>query len=767
MIMDVSEILKAIADAGITPPETIINDGSIHRFSSNGDKSDLSGWYVAFPDGGCVFGDWHRAGEKFTVKPAGFDLWTDADRKVYRDKIAHARAEARAAREKEQAKAAARANQIWESAAPADPTHPYLTKKQIKPHGIRISGKSLIIPIMDATGKLQSLQFIDPTGKKKFLPGGRISGCFHVIGGRDFSNGGFMCEGWATGCSIHEATGKPVVVAFNSANLPAVAEKFKDYPLIIAADNDLKTAEKTGKNPGVDAAKKASEKSGLPYIICPVDSDFNDMAVSQGLDAVKRFISENKKIGGAADGWPDPDRAKKAAENILKNQEPCGPFDLSIVPELVREYVESICRSTDADPVLVLMAVISAMSARIGRRLYLPVTEYFTKLFCNVWVLVLSLSGSFKTTAINKGCRIVYQKNSEIMKQIEMIKGDPAYQNDPEELKKRITEIEATGCLLPNRMSAEGLLDLLGKGCGGLLPASEFGEWLANLGKSHNTGLKPLFTDLYDVPMQYSYVTRGGGHLIIRRPYISILGVSTLEWIRANVALGDVGSGFFARFLLFYPPQKKAIPPALPNESEPVDIFAEQIIVDRLNKLPPDLPIRLKPDSRSYFERIHAGIYAAIEQLNDRDQELLAPYIKRWSPYVLKVAMIFQAVQDPKKWIQDVEGGKTGFVSVENIQAAAAVVEYAMKSTVYLFQDQLGMSKFQMACKAVLEFIAKNGGTVIRHKLLSSKVLSDGAKQYDEIIETLMQQNRIEIIPNKHKIKKNERYQLVGEFEKV
>jgi len=459
---------------------------------------------------------------------------------------------------------------------------------------------------------------------------------------------------------------------------------------------------------------------------------------------------------------PDPKKAKQAAENILKNQQPCGAFDLGIMPDNIRLYVESICRSTDAAPVLVLMAVLSSLSARIGRRIYLPESEYFNKLFCNIWVLVLSLSGAFKTTALNKGCRTVYQKNSEIIKQIEAAKNDPAYREDAEELKKRIAEIESTGCLLPNRMSAEGLLDLLAKGCGGLLPASEYGEWLANLGKSHNAGLKPLFTDLYDVPMQYSYVTKGGGHLIIKRPYISIFGVSTLEWIRENVVLGDVGSGFFARKLMFYPPQKKVMPPALPLESEPVDIFTEQKICERLDGLPNNLSMHLKPDAKAYFESIHAGIYAALNQLNERDQALLGPYAKRWSPYVLKIAMILQAVQERAEWMQESVGGRVGFISVECIQAGAAVVEYAIQSTVYLFQDQLGMSKFQNDCKNVLDFLAKKGGTVKRHNLLSSRTLTDGAKQYDEILETLAQQNLIEIIQHKDDVKKHEKYQLVG-----
>ena len=53
-----SEILKA----GLTSPNEIIDDGRIHRFSSNGKTSDNAGWYVLFTDGiaAGAFGCWRE-----------------------------------------------------------------------------------------------------------------------------------------------------------------------------------------------------------------------------------------------------------------------------------------------------------------------------------------------------------------------------------------------------------------------------------------------------------------------------------------------------------------------------------------------------------------------------------------------------------------------------------------------------------------------------------------------------------------------------------
>ena len=54
------EFRYAIEQSGLTPPEAILADGKMHRFASNGDPDDNSGWYVLFTDGlpAGSFGDW-------------------------------------------------------------------------------------------------------------------------------------------------------------------------------------------------------------------------------------------------------------------------------------------------------------------------------------------------------------------------------------------------------------------------------------------------------------------------------------------------------------------------------------------------------------------------------------------------------------------------------------------------------------------------------------------------------------------------------------
>lgn len=147
------------------------------------------------------------------------------------------------------------AHRIWHEAKPATDDHPYLVSKGIGSHGLRlyhggltVAGfdceGSLLAPLRDFAGQLHSLQFIGSDGTKRFLPGGRKSGLFYEVGhGRDSL---IIAEGFATGASIHEATGHRVIVAFDSGNLLPVAKALRTglstIPMIIAADNDREQA---------------------------------------------------------------------------------------------------------------------------------------------------------------------------------------------------------------------------------------------------------------------------------------------------------------------------------------------------------------------------------------------------------------------------------------------------------------------------------------------------------------------------------------------
>ncbi|AAZ98773.1 conserved hypothetical protein [Thiobacillus denitrificans ATCC 25259] len=257
----------AIQAAGLMPPDVIEADGKLRRFASNGKRGDVAGWYLLFGDGipaGC-FGDW-RTGFTQTWRADVGRALTPAEEQAHRDKAQAMRREREADEERRKAEAQTRAATIWKVASPAPDDHAYLTRKGIKAHGVRLHKGALLIP-MRADGVIHSLQFIGEGGDKRFLSGGRVAGCYFSIG--DSKGAAALCiaEGFATGATIHEATGYPVAVAFNAGNLLAVAkamrEKFPDLPLILCADDDRHTP----GNPGLTKATEAARAVGGLLVI--------------------------------------------------------------------------------------------------------------------------------------------------------------------------------------------------------------------------------------------------------------------------------------------------------------------------------------------------------------------------------------------------------------------------------------------------------------------------------------------------------------------
>jgi len=409
------------------------------------------------------------------------------------------------------------------------------------------------------------------------------------------------------------------------------------------------------------------------------------------------------------------------AKGILDSKEPCDSFDTSKLPRVLQDYIQGICATTEAEPMVVTQSVLCTLSSLMKKSCFIPEGRYFQKLYPNLWALTIAPSGDFKTTALNKGARIAWQQEREIKERLKEYEGDNS--DVSAELQK---EIRKTSVILPNRATAEGLLTHLSDECGGMVICSEFGEWLQNLGRSHNQGLKALLTDLYDVPFQYSYKTSTKGHLIVNEPFITINGVSTMAWVKENLKISDVSSGFFARFLLFYPPHKKYIPPALPVYI-PQDHTTEDGIKVILGGILPERAWLLSSEGKRSFESIHQGLYKGMGRQDEKTKEFLSPYLKRWSPYILKIAMILQPFIN----------SNTIEIGEQAIIGANSIVEYAIKSTIFIFQNELGETAHQTKQRKILEYIAKRGGKVKRSVLQKSKVLGGGTTDYDYVCESL------------------------------
>jgi putative DNA primase/helicase len=275
-------------------------DGEWHPADlANDPRGRGDGRIKLFPDGqgGIVWN--HKTGEK-----QNFFLDRQSTKPINpaeRGRIKAEQERRQQERRERQNRTARRARAIWSAATPAPADHPYLSKKHIQPHGARLttwqrsyedkSGKhkltvenALILPLVDAAGRIRNLQAIFPTESpelgrgKDFLPFGETAGLFWWIG-PEKTDPVLIAEGFATAATLHEETGYRVYIAFTAGNLLAVGLIVRKHlpavKIIFAADND-----KTPGNPGLTKANEAALAVD-GFVACPpITGDFNDYTLA-------------------------------------------------------------------------------------------------------------------------------------------------------------------------------------------------------------------------------------------------------------------------------------------------------------------------------------------------------------------------------------------------------------------------------------------------------------------------------------------------------
>ncbi|MCG5548890.1 toprim domain-containing protein [Halorhodospira halochloris] len=268
-------IASAMAAHGIAPANGLADlttDGQLCRYRVDGDKAgSRNGWAVIYLDGvpAAAFGSWKHG---VTETWRACEPTTEAERQHHRERMEQARRQREAEQAQRHQEAAARAADLWSKTRPADPSHPYLQAKDVPPLNARQLKGALVLPVYGFDRCLTSLQFIAPDGAKKLLTGGRKGGCFIPVAGKAATATRLLlCEGWATGATLHQLDPAALVLAAVDAhNLQAVAvgahRAWPQLPIVVCADRD----------PVGESKARAAAIAVGGLVAMPQSGDFND-----------------------------------------------------------------------------------------------------------------------------------------------------------------------------------------------------------------------------------------------------------------------------------------------------------------------------------------------------------------------------------------------------------------------------------------------------------------------------------------------------------
>jgi putative DNA primase/helicase len=311
------------------------------RGERGGDEA-ASVWRSASDSGALRIGTVFHAAKANGWSDSGRYDGPTPDEIAERKRVAAARAaseEAEIARER--ADTAAKAAEILRAATQAPADHPYLNRKRISPvptlreidaavaaailgyppksGGEALTGRLLVVPVKQGN-RISTVELIDGDKRKAALAGrGSKAGGYWATERPPDGDGSGMTmligEGVATVLSAKEATGHIGVAALSSGNLAAVATAMRErYPaavLVILADLVKATGEPDAH--AIDAALAVGGKLAVPDFggnRDPGASDFNDMAVASGPEAVERAIAHSSE---PVRGERHPDEKNAAA----------------------------------------------------------------------------------------------------------------------------------------------------------------------------------------------------------------------------------------------------------------------------------------------------------------------------------------------------------------------------------------------------------------------------------------------------------------------
>lgn len=424
------QFVKAIEAAGITPPESVVDDGKLHRFSSNGKPRDEAGWYILhsgnIPAG--IFGDW-RTGLSQTWRADIDRRLTPAEESSHRARIEEMRGKREAEETSRKANAASKTMAIWKASKPASASHPYLLRKKVSPTStIReidantastilgyspksncelLVGRLLVAPVKVADA-VSTCELIDNDGRKSALYGGEKSGGYWAAQPLPKNDGQgitlLIGEGVATVLSASQATGYLAIAALTCGNLEKVAVVMrKRYPsakIVVLADIG------NGQSKAKDAAQSAGCHLAIPNWEDRPDNatDFNDMAALVGLHAVRAAIENatapvmeaslivagiNAAGYSKSDVWAEP-------QPLAANIDP-EPYPIDALPSSIRDSVEEVVSFVKAPLPLVASSALAALSLAIQSHADVKRSE---KLSGPIGLFLLSIadSGERKST---------------------------------------------------------------------------------------------------------------------------------------------------------------------------------------------------------------------------------------------------------------------------------------------------------------------------------------------------------------------------------
>jgi len=632
-------------------------------------------------------------------------------------RLAEERAARLAAEQAERAaaaeQAAAKAAKLWEAATP-DRAHPYLARKQIPSTGARVLRDQLLVPMRHGPGALVGLQVIQADGSRKFLTGTPAGGAYTTLGKPSRTGWVVICEGYATGVSIHLATGYCVVVAFSAGNLQAVATKIRaalpEAALVLAADDDFRTE----GNPGITSADQAARAiRALVAIPRWLDdrgngTDFNDLHALEGLDAVTEQIlaaqppKPHDEVGNKnpiKKPVADPANDNMPAPLNIFAEFPAPPIARDMLPAAVADYAFDCGELIGVTPSMVAIPALVACASALHDDVKIQPKRHETGWTesARLWCAIVGSPSVKKSPAIRRATRRLRKIDKDLNEENARQAAEHAVQMDAYKEAKK--EAKKSGGSIPEpkrpammRMlvediTVEALSDVLKDNSRGVLCIQdELSGWFGSMdaytgGKSGNKD-RAAWLQAYDGGYrQVDRVMRGA--ISIPNFSVSMIGGIQPDAIR-RIAKDMTDDGLMQRFMIVIGGNETEHD--RPENSDANRAFAD--LVDHLHAVQGSgEPVRLSDQAHAVRERVlnYANELADYPALPGG----LRSHLGKWSGLFARLLLTYHAIECAAQRTHPVEELVSGATAV---QVERLMTRFLLPHSLAYYTDVLGAS---------------------------------------------------------------------------
>lgn len=359
------------------------------------------------------------------------------------------------------------------------------------------------------------------------------------------------------------------------------------------------------------------------------------------------------------------------------------------------DYLRAVTPLTDAPVEFHLASGLCALSAAVGNRLYTE--SWGQNVFPNLWVVIVAPSSFWrKSTSINQA--------------------------------EALLRLAAPTRVYPSDFSREKLIKLLAEEPAGMLSVKEFGGFLASMSRDYNAGTKETLTELYDGPDLYTRALQSGV-IEIRRPALTMLGATTLDWLEGKITEGDLQGGFLARYL-FVTARDKASAKGLTGA---MDQEQKNDLVARLHHAydRPQQRVYYEPAARQMLDDWALGWEAEVTGTSHRSD--LSGFAVRLQTYALKLAMLYRVSATANE-------GATDEHRIDELSAAQAIAYCRLlwSNVTGLIDEKIAISKDAKELRRILSIVG--AGCTKSDALKLSKLR---ARDFDQFLDTLLQSGQL------------------------